>query len=385
MIDGPLYTYVTNEADPATTVYYIDRLNPLYLITCQGSQCQSWPFHNGYYLNAGQDKDNYPILLCIKTMGCMKVEELSDECSMAGEVIQQLGDDPKIYFCTTSTNEDKIEIKSEATTSSASPVYIEIKNNNLLNEFGIEDKESDIQKFKIENNGRVILLTKAKLPGCTEHNYECITSACSGSCSTTGDGQYCMGNDSILRYTSWTNASQTEYQCQAIGYKPKAASISSSNSNSSSVNSSYALYFFDKDYREITTLTADKPVNYVYNCEFDRTTQLVSTCTPVYGTFTEGDITIECNEWTEEFCTFFDKNGGEVLTPKPTPTSTPTSSSISPSPSPSPSTSSEYSTLPDENKDTGTSAAPSFYQNALLFTRILICITLSTAFLYIQL
>jgi len=112
---GSIYTYIDNMATKSK-VYLYDGNNTGFIITCSSSGCISEKAPYGYYLNGGEDKNDYPILTC-KASGTIYKEVPNTSCTEIGVAILK---DNKYYMCADVEGKKIFEIKYD---EYASPFY----------------------------------------------------------------------------------------------------------------------------------------------------------------------------------------------------------------------------------------------------------------------
>jgi len=265
----------------------------------------------GYYLNAGLDKNEYPVISCY-AMGCVK-EKPKTECTLAASIIEK---DKKIFFCSDDTNENIIEVKSDK----KAPSYEKINFNEIISKFGKKfyiDINNDYT-FKVRNDGSVILLSEAVLPNC---GYSiCEGSNCNYRCSAELDSdQYCIDMNSVIHLTKSIDETNTSYTCSVL--------VNSNNNESATSLVKAIVYYFSDDFKEITSITPNtENISIAYKCYYDTNSNVAKSCEPMTGTINDGNNIIQCSGWLEEYCSVKESKEKTNITTI-TSTSTPISSS----------------------------------------------------------
>lgn len=370
---GSLYTYINPYTSKRS--FFIDGNDKKNIITCEGSKCTSKKATFGYYLNGGEDKDTYNFLYCQYYHGCNKELITTSTCKSGMDVITK---DNKYYVCLTDNGSKTAEIKVD---DPPVPVYEKITNCeriSLLNGSYTGDYRTKFD-IKIGNDGSVLLLTKAALTGCINLSKanECVSEPCPKKCYPTAyGGEYCIGNDAIIRYTK---ASATDvYSCQVIDNKGFTAT---------NVSGNIKLHFFNEFYEIINEITPGrKDINIAYKCTYNSANEITN-CEIASGSFIINGNKIDCTGYRQDYCTVTDKfdspptdtttpstntSNNDSASTKDT-TTTPSGSDTGTKPSSSPS----LTTIDDDNKNEGSGALSSYYKlPSFIFYVILLILTI---------
>lgn len=379
---GSIYTYINSASLKSEKVYYIEGITTSYyfetIVVCNIDSCITKKGDIGYYLNSGDDKDTYGVIVCVNHYGCSKKEITESSCKNSGDLIKK---QDKYYICLKNTNDNIKEIKSKVNPVPSYEVLSKSETLTTLTSF-----TSQKFNFKIGNDGSAIVLTSTSLPSCDSLTIlnECVDSPCSKKCNYLALGyQNCIGKkDNIIRYTNsmeTTNIYNTVGTCHPI---VNTGTIASNVSNTTTI------HFFTNDYKEITKIDPGmETINMAYKCNYT-TENVVTGCEFAIGTFIIDDNIVDCKGYKEDNCIVRDKYQPTTIKEEEEESSiTETNETISPTPTNNDSkttttTTPPLDTLDDDNKNDGNSGALSLYYN-LPSNLIYIALFILTIFIHI--